>query len=116
LLNLALLASLILPIADGVAASDATPVVSPAGTEEVYRDPDGRFEVPVPTGWVATPHDGYLDIAAPEGDYHAYVAAVPETDMAAAALAVWDMVRPEGAPALVDQQEIPPLPGIDGIL
>src|SRR5690606_37788206 len=35
-----------------------------------YVDPHGRFSVPVPTGWTATEHDGFVRIAAPEDGLH----------------------------------------------
>lgn len=34
-----------------------------AGEDSVYRDPAGRFAIPIPTNWMAEEHDGYVTIA-----------------------------------------------------
>jgi hypothetical protein len=41
------------------AAQVSTPT---AGEDTVYRDPLGRFTIPIPTNWVAEEHDGFVTV------------------------------------------------------
>src|SRR4051812_13560254 len=43
-----------------VLAQVSTPT---AGEDSVYRDPEGRFAIPIPTNWIAEEHDGYVSVA-----------------------------------------------------
>ena len=33
-----------------------------AGEDTVYRDPQGRFTIPIPTNWIAEEHDGFVTV------------------------------------------------------
>lgn len=33
-----------------------------AGEDAMYRDPLGRFTIPIPTNWIAEEHDGYVTV------------------------------------------------------
>ena len=33
-----------------------------AGEDTVYRDPQGRFTIPIPTNWIAEEHEGYVTV------------------------------------------------------
>jgi hypothetical protein len=35
-----------------------------AGEDTLYRDPQGRFTIPIPTNWTAEEHDGYVTVGA----------------------------------------------------
>lgn len=49
----------------GVATAQvSTPV---AGDEQTYVDPDRRFQIPIPTNWVAEEQDGYVRIVTSDG-------------------------------------------------
>ncbi len=38
-----------------------------AGEDQVYVDPDNRYQIPIPTNWVAEEFDGYVRIATRDG-------------------------------------------------
>lgn len=50
--------------AGAFAAQVSTPE---AAAEQVYVDPELRFQIPIPTNWVAEERDGYVRIAAGDG-------------------------------------------------
>lgn len=91
LLNL-LLAALIAfasPISASIAAAaPATPAASASSTStsDLYRDPDGRFTIPIPTNWTAERHGPRVILNDPEGDF-SVVALVVTAETAEAGLA-----------------------------
>ncbi len=64
---LAAAVALMLAVAAPVGAL-ATQVSTPtAGEDQVYVDPDKRFQVPIPTNWIAEEQDGYVRIVTSDG-------------------------------------------------
>ncbi len=48
--------------------ANAAQVSTPeAGEDAVYRDPAGRFSVPIPTNWLVEEHDGYVSLVTSDG-------------------------------------------------
>ena len=61
--GVALLSVVLLVLTLGGPASVSAQVSTPtAGEDAVYRDPQGRFSIPIPTNWVVEEHDGYVTI------------------------------------------------------
>jgi hypothetical protein len=55
-----LLAALLVLAVFGITPAAAQISSPTSGEESVYRDPQGRYSVPVPTNWVAEEHEGYV--------------------------------------------------------
>ena len=86
------------PIVD---AQVSTPT---AGEESVYRDPDGRFVIPIPTNWVAEEHDGYVRVVTMDEKISVTIAVVSGTSATDAI---------ESTMRLLDSDfEATPLPGL----
>jgi hypothetical protein len=59
--SLLTVALLILVLA-GPGAALAQVSTPTAGEDTVYRDPQGRFTIPIPTNWIAEEHDGFVTV------------------------------------------------------
>lgn len=83
--------------------------------EAVYRDPQGRFTVPIPPNWTVTEQRGYVLLRAPDGDLDVAAAVVTATDAGAGIIAAWRTVDPAFNPATPqpERTEAPGSPGID---
>jgi CubicO group peptidase (beta-lactamase class C family) len=74
--------------------------LAPLGFEDedagkiIYRDPAGRFTVPVPTNWTYDEFDGYARLAGPDGEVLVYVLALDSDDLEAGIEKAWAMVDP----------------------
>src|SRR5690606_11855717 len=99
-------------------AEASAPSAPPAagGAEGVYADPAGRFTVPVPTGWSATEMDGFVRVAAPEGDLHVDVVVSDVTDPADAVAEAWHLTTPDVNLEPAQSLEPPSSPGVDRTL
>ena len=93
---------------DDAAAAAPTDV---AATE--YVDPQGRFTVPIPTGWTATEHDGFVRIAAPEDGLHLDIIVTEGDAVEDAVAAGWLLTAPDQALEPVQTLEPPSEPGVD---
>lgn len=60
-----------------------------------YQDPDGYFDVPIPTLWMLTETEDYGLISDSDDTVHVYVKAVEGDDPQAALQAFWEQVDPE---------------------
>ncbi len=75
--------------------------------ESVYRDPDGRFSVPIPTNWRVDAREGYVVLASPD-DLITVSFVVVETDDVEEALAqAWAVVDADFDRAVADTLDIP---------
>lgn len=94
-----------------VAAQDATP----SAADGRYRDPDGRFSVPVPTNWTVDERDGVVTLVDPDEDLRIVLLVVTALDAKSGIEAGWNLVDPsfdtEAPP--VGEQDVPSGPGID---
>ena len=93
-------------VATGAPAADDT-----AASE--YVDPQGRFTVPIPTGWTATEHDGFVRIAAPEEGLHLDIVVTPGDAAEEAIAAGWLLTAPDQALEPFQTLEPPSEPGVD---
>lgn len=64
-----LLGALLLVLFTALSGSTVSAQVStPTAAEDaVYVDPGGRFQIPIPTNWVAEEHDGYVSVVTDDG-------------------------------------------------
>lgn len=89
------------PLGTGEAETEA-----PA-EEPVYRDPDGRFSVPIPTNWRVDVREGYVVLSSPD-DLITVSILVVETDGVEEALAqAWAVVDAGFDKAVADTLDIP---------
>lgn len=81
----------------------------------VYRDPQGRFTVPIPPNWTVTEHSGYVLLRAPDGDLGVAAAVTTANDAGAGIIAAWRIVDPSFNPAKPqpERTEVPSSPGVD---
>jgi CubicO group peptidase (beta-lactamase class C family) len=107
-----LLAPLFAAVAPTRAQDAATP---PAGAEGEYRDPAGRFSLPVPPNWTVEEAPGYVLLRAPDGDLSVAGVVVTADDAGAGVIAGWQIVDPAFDPAASapDRLEVPSDPGVD---
>ncbi len=62
--GLASVVALLVLVLAGPAQALAQVSTPTAGEDAVYRDPLGRFAIPIPTNWTVEEHDGYVTVAA----------------------------------------------------
>jgi hypothetical protein len=62
----------------------AAQVSSPTAEEAVYRDPGGRFVIPVPTNWTAEEFEGFVRVATDDGKIALSVAVIDGTSASSA--------------------------------
>lgn len=114
-----LLASLfvLLSVPGVVAAQTGTPTASPLAEDGIYRDPAGRYTVPVPTNWTADEHGDVVVLAAPDDTLRIMIVVVEAESAGAAIDLAWEMAAPERdrspSPEIVQS---PSGPGIDETL
>jgi CubicO group peptidase (beta-lactamase class C family) len=85
-----------------------------AQNSDTYSDPDGRFTVPVPTGWTAeTLANGAALLTDPDGKLKVYALVETGEDTAAAVTAAWATVAPDFTFAPQQTQTVPSSPGVD---
>jgi hypothetical protein len=113
---LTLVVTVLMPLAPAVLAEEATPVASPAASDELFVDPAGLYTVPIPATWQATAHDGYVQITDPDGLINVYVAAIPEPVLESGITMLWDRLYTEPQPVPMDQVELPENPDYDRLL
>lgn len=75
------------------AAAEAVPAPGPAAAAD-YQDPQGRFTVPIPTGWTAAEEDGYVHLASPEGGMNIFLLASDNAELEEAVAEGWRRVDP----------------------
>jgi CubicO group peptidase (beta-lactamase class C family) len=77
----------------------AAPAAEQAITEDesYYRDPEGRFSVPIPINWTTEMADDYLLLASPEGGIQVYIVTIQDEDLEAAVDEAWAQVDPDFA-------------------
>lgn len=78
-----------------------------------YQDPAGRFDFPVPAGWVVSEHDGFVRVAGPEGDIHLDVVVAPNSDGESAIADAWALTAPDLELEIIQTIEPPSEPGVD---
>jgi len=69
-----------------------------SGRRAVYRDPAGRFTVPIPTNWVAEEHDGYVSIVTSDGKIALSIVVIPGTSASAALGEALQLLDPAATP------------------
>lgn len=96
--------------------ASATAALSQGETDDQYQNPEGRFSVPVPTGWTAEERDGYGLLTGPEDEIMIAALAVEAEGPAAGIATAWEIVEPGFAMEPLQEQEVPPRPGADDAL
>lgn len=98
--------------APALSQNAATP---PSDAEGVYRDPGGRFSLPIPPNWTVEESDGYVLLRAPDGDLSVTGIVVQSNDAGAGVIIGWQIVDPAFDPtaAAPDRLEVPSDPGVD---
>lgn len=97
----------------GAKGEDETAAETRAGVERTYTDPQGRFSVPVPTGWTTTEGEGYVLLADPDGTIQVYLLTVEGDDIAAALAAGWQLVDPSFDLEVDETVDVPSASGIE---
>jgi CubicO group peptidase (beta-lactamase class C family) len=102
-------------------SSDTTSAALAAGdtaapSDIVFTDSQGRFSVPIPTGWSAEQRDDVLTLSDPEGQISAYALVVANGDPQAALAEAWRRVDPKWALEPVDVQEPPATGGVERVV
>lgn len=87
----AVLLVLALASATQVMAQVSTPT---AGEDGIYRDPQGRFAIPVPTNWTAEEHDGYVTVATDDKKVEISLVLVSGTDAGDAIVQAMKLIDP----------------------
>jgi hypothetical protein len=82
----------------------------------VYRDPQGRFTVPIPTNWTARQAEGYGVLTGPDKEITVYVLALPGDDIQTAIEKAWQTVSPSFDLAPDQVTELPPAFGVEEAL
>lgn len=108
-------AGLVLLIAAVVAPAASAQPATPTTGKAVYHDPQGRFQIPVPTNWSVEPREGFVVLRDPEGDLTVTVAVVPGNDAASGIMAAWAIVDPafDPTPPPNSVQTVPSNPGVE---
>lgn len=110
------------PMSDPAASAPSDPTSSaPAGdaaaqADAMFTDPQGRFSVPIPTGWAAEQRDDVLTLSDPEGQISAYALVVANGDPQAALAEAWRRVDPKWALEPIDVQEPPATGGVEQVV
>ena len=100
-----------------VVARQATPAASPvAGADEVYRDPNGQFTIPIPTNWEAETVEGVAVLTAPDNDITVYGLTITGDDVAAAIDEAWRQVEPDFALEPEDTFDAPAPPEVEQVV
>lgn len=90
--------------------------VAGAQPSDLYDDPDGRFTVPIPSGWSAEAGDGYVLLSDPAGGILIWALVVEAATNEAGIAAAWATIEPGFAEEAVDETEVPAPDGIDQAL
>ena len=97
----------------GEVGADAE-AAEPAAEETAdYKDPEGRFSVPVPTNWTVEENEGYTTLLSPEGDIRVHLLTLAEPNLETAVKQGWEEVEPDFALEPGDPLEPPSEPGIE---
>jgi CubicO group peptidase (beta-lactamase class C family) len=88
----------------------AIPVAGAAQDSDTYQDPDGRFSVPIPTGWTVEQFDDYATLTDPDGEITITILALDADDPEAAIAAAWEVVEPGFA---MEPIQVVPVPGVE---
>lgn len=110
LFALTLLLSIFLP-SISVMAQDATPTAA----DNVFRDPDGRYTVPIPTNWTVEEDGNVVTLVDPDGDLRVDIVVIQADDAAEGVLAAFQATDPvfEADASPIDEQTVPSTPGVD---
>ena len=78
-----------------------------------YKDPQGRFTVPVPTNWTAEAQEGLVTLADPSGELRVYLTVVARDDPQPAIAGAWQQAKPDFALEPTQVLRPPSEPGIE---
>ncbi|MCA9884843.1 MAG: beta-lactamase family protein [Anaerolineae bacterium] len=73
--------------ADNSGEPEAT--AAPEETQNIYTDPDGLYEVEIPTNWTLEEGDGYIALVGPEGDLSYSILTLETDDLTASIDDAW---------------------------
>src|SRR5262249_12355080 len=103
LVLLLLIAPLLAAVSPTHSQDAATP---PARADGEYRDPGGRFSVPVPPNWTVEEANGYVLLRAPDGDLNVAALVVTADDAGAGVIAAWQTVDPAYDPSASEPDRV----------
>ena len=98
-----------------LARQDATPLplATPVATGgDEFVDPEGRFIVPLPAGWIAAVQGDVGVLTSPEGGIEIYLLTVPGNDIPAAIQQAWQIVDPAFAVPVTKTMDVPAIFGM----
>lgn len=94
--SLGVLAMTVLLLALASPAQLSAQVSTPsAGEDSVYRDPQGRFAIPIPNDWIAEEHDGFVRIVTNDKAISISVAVIPGTNASEAIVQAMKLIEPD---------------------
>lgn len=95
-----------------VTAQVSTP--SAGGDDATYRDPEGRFAIPIPTNWIAEEHDGYVVVLTDDKKISIALAVIPTSEASEAIVQAMKIIYPDSdATPLPDLMATPTSGGDD---
>jgi hypothetical protein len=65
-----------------------------AGEDSLYRDPQGRFSIPIPTNWVIEEHDGYVTVASDDKKIAISLVLIPDAGASEAIAQAMKLIDP----------------------
>lgn len=95
-----------------VSAQVSTPT---AGEDAVYRDPDGRFVVPIPTNWIAEEHDGYVTVVTDDKEIAISLAVISGTKASDAIFQAMALLNPDSDATPLPELMATPSSGSDDV-
>ncbi|MCG8348656.1 MAG: beta-lactamase family protein [Chloroflexales bacterium] len=96
--------------------TDSTDQSSTTEDSQTYSDPDGKFAVPIPTNWQATPDDGFVLFTDPDEQIKVYALVIESDDPVAAIADAWKRVDPSFVLEPKETQELPPGGGVEKLV
>jgi CubicO group peptidase (beta-lactamase class C family) len=93
-----------------VLGQSATPIAD----DNLYRDPGGRFTVPIPSNWAVVEHKTFVELIDPDGDLRAFIVVVPAQTTRVGIKHAWEIAQPDyDRPAAMESTTFDDSPGID---
>ncbi len=96
----------IAPIPTATPAPTETPAPDATLAPAAYNDPDGRFRIPLPTGWTIEKLDDYGILRSPNDEAVIYALALETDDLEAALVDAWALVGDIGVDLTYTEDEM----------
>lgn len=96
----------IAPIPTPTAAPTVTPAPDATPAPIAYNDPDGRFRVPLPSGWTLEKVESYGILKSPNDEVIVYALVVENDDLEAALAEAWKIVGIDDVDLEYDEDDV----------